>query len=501
MTFLRSTAETFRSEVLELQKTNGVPNFILSLIMPDTTLLMTEGPATNEHTLFPIGSMSKAFAATVVARLVDQGKLDWNDSIHKYIKITLPNNIDLTISQLLSHFNPFPESALTQASEFGLSLQELWDKLQYIPIASSYKFSYQNVLFSLIAGIAKNITGKNYEDVLRDEIFIPLGMLSTTSQEKNYLEYKNKATPHIKDDGANKAIPYSPYWHTMGPPSCVSTSLADLTIWLKFNLQIDEYAANGKKYLLSEKTLLAIQTPVKDAHPPYAKGWWKADEKGLVLCHTGSVTGFESAIAIIPSLKVGIALCANLSGNDFTRLVVNKFMTQFLNEKFNCVNVLQSQMTLLQPKIAMNKFVGDFLHPILGNMKVTHKENQLSLEIGKSKTSAALSPISLLKTHGNATSALSQLADHHCFQIKWLGNMEAAGKIYYDEDKIAFVENARGDIEDVILYAEYVSPVPVTCQRVSLKPAVALSIFNNVSSASDSEESKSISCSVNKAVL
>jgi beta-lactamase class C len=479
MAFLQSELDAFRSEVLELMKTHKVPNFILTLILPDLTLSMTEGPETNEHTLFPIGSCSKGFAATLVARLVDQGKLKWDDSIHKYIKVVLPNDTDLTISQLLSHINPFPEHALTQASEFGFSREELWNKLQYIPVESSYKYSYQNVLFSLIAGIVKACTGREYEQVLREEILIPLGMTDTTVAEKEYLANQNKVSPHMKSDDEVKAIPYSPYWHILGPPSSTSISLADLTTWMKFHLQVDEHASTSKAPLISEKSLMTIHTPSKNARPPYAMGWWQADEKGLVLCHTGGVTGFETAIAIMPSCGVGIAVSSNLSGDVFPYLAVNKFFGHYLNSKFSCVNVLKLQMPLLQPKLDLNKFVGTFHHPILEIIKVIQQDDKLTLEVGKNKTKATLSPISVLKSHATITPALAQLADHHCFLIKWHSNMEAAGELYYDEDKIAFTENENGDINRIILLAECVTKEPVTCGRIARKPSLTPGLFNH----------------------
>lgn len=467
MAFTHGYMQQFCDQAKKLQEARSIPNFVLSIVHPAGNVVVASGPKIDEQTLFPIGSMSKAFAATLIGILVDKGLIDWNDSIYKFIDIKMPDDVDLTLSQLLRHINPFPEHALTEASEFGFSRQQLLRKLQYIKIGQSFKFSYQNVLFSLISDIVEKVTGKHYEECLRQEIFIPLGMSSTTAEEKAYLAYANKASPHIKHGDKINTVPYSPYWHIMGPPSCVSSSIADLTRWLKFNLQM------GYCSLRSKCSLSVIQFPLKESHPPYAMGWWQADEEGLVLCHTGSVTGFESAIAIIPSCDIGITVCANLSGDNFTRELVNDFIKYVLNKKiFNCMDVLKLQMPITRPKLKLDKFVGVFYHPILENIKVSYKNEVLFLEIGKNQTLATLSPISLLASHSKMPSELAQLAPHHCFQINWQSGMEAAGKLYYDADKVAFVENQNGDIDSVFLFAEAISNSPLNFKNITDDKAI-----------------------------
>lgn len=459
----RTHLQKFHTQLSKLQETQSIPNYIISIVHPSGNITLAKGPKTDENTLFPIGSMSKAFAATLIGILVDKNFLNWNDSIHQHVKIKLPNDIDLTISQLLRQINPFPEHALTEASELGFSRQELLNKLQHITITSSYKFSYQNVLFSLIADIVENVTGKSYEECLRQEILIPLSMSTTTVEEKSYLKNKNKASPYINDNNKIVPISYSPYWHILGPPAGVSSSSKDLTQWLKFNLQLED------SKLISKESLNGVHRPLKESQPPYAMGWWEADEQKRVLCHTGSVTGFESAVAIIPSQKIGIAACANLSENDFTREAINIFIQNVLDEKeFNCLNVLKLQMPLAHPKLNLNKFTGYFFHPILDKMKVSQKNNNLTLELGRNKTLATLSPIALLKSHSKMTPELAELAPHHCFQISWQRNMEASGKIYYNEDKIAFVANQQGEIDKLLLLAEAISKLPLSCDRLSV---------------------------------
>lgn len=218
-------------------------------------------------------------------------------------------------------------------------------------------------------------------------------------------------------------------------------------------------------------------------------GWWQADEKGLVFCHTGGVTGFDSVIAIIPSLKIGIVLCSNLSGDGLIYELLNDFVKHFINEKtFGCVNALRLMRPLSDAQLPLVKFVGEFSHPILENISVTIKENALHLMMGKNKTSAQLSPISLSSNHSSMTPELAQLAPHHCFRITWQSGMSASGEIYYDEDKIAFVEK-EGAIAEIILHAECISKEPLRGERVK-KLVLESKAEVGKSAASQSLESK-----------
>ncbi len=460
MPLTRAELHAFCSYAQKIQAERSIPNFVLSIIHPAENILFANGPSTDTNTLFAVGSLSKAFAATVIAHLVDKNRINWNDSICQFIDIKLPENVDLTIRQMLSHMNRFPEHALTEASEFGFSRTELIKKLRYVKLNKEIKFSYQNILFSLVADIVESVTGQTYQDYLREHILKPLGMLTTTVCEKEYLENGNKASPHIKHDDLIANIPYSPYWNEMGPPSCIATSISDLTRWMKFHLQIDN------TFLISKKSLEVVHTPDADAKPPYAMGWWKADEQGLVLSHTGSVTGFESAIAIIPSCKIGIAVSCNLSGNSFPYDLVNHFMQRFLNEKtFSCKNALQLQMPLLKTMRPLTNYIGDFYHPILENIKIIRKQDSLQLEISKKKTIATLSPISVLASHAKITQQLLQLSQYQCFKISWQSGMKAAGIVYYDNDIISFVENEKGVMDAILFYAESIDASLLICKR------------------------------------
>jgi len=167
MTLTRSFFKKFIESAKKKQLEMEVPDFIYSIVHPNGNYTgFSGGNNLNEDTLFAIGSISKGFAATVIAQLVYKGLIGWQDSIKKHIQFKLPSDIDLTLEQLLGHINPLPEHSLTELSEFGDSLNELLDKLQFVKVKDKSNFSYQNILFAAVAQTVKSLTGLNYTDYL-----------------------------------------------------------------------------------------------------------------------------------------------------------------------------------------------------------------------------------------------------------------------------------------------------------------------------------------------
>jgi len=86
------------------------------------------------------------------------------------------------------------------------------------------------------------------------------------------------------------------------------------------------------------------------------------------------------------------------------------------------------------------------------------------MQVGTSRAGLAkLSPIQLNQSHTSLTKELAQLASHHCFQIEWCS---PAGKLYYDEDRIAFVEDADGKVNTALLLALSIDVHPLVCTKL-----------------------------------
>jgi CubicO group peptidase (beta-lactamase class C family) len=162
----------------------------------------------NIDTKFNLGSMNKMFTATAVARLVEAGKLSFDDPISKYIDETwLPKAVTNTIT--IRHL-------ITHTSGLGSYFNETYDKSSralfrrlddYKPLIKDDKpaftpgtrFQYSNTGLFLLGVVIEKITGEDYFDHIRKAIYTPAGMTNSDSYEMDY-------------PVENLAIGYSPDW-------------------------------------------------------------------------------------------------------------------------------------------------------------------------------------------------------------------------------------------------------------------------------------------------
>ncbi len=131
-------------------------------------------------TVFPIGSVTKPFTSTAVMTLVMAGKINVDDSMAKYLEHVPADKRGITIHHLLTHSSGLP-SALggdfdTSATKDWLFQEAMGSRLQWKP---GKKYDYSNVGFSLLGMIIEKVSGKSYEQYLRDHVLKPAGMMKT----------------------------------------------------------------------------------------------------------------------------------------------------------------------------------------------------------------------------------------------------------------------------------------------------------------------------------
>ena len=164
------------------------------------------GTATvNEQTLFAIGSSSKAFTAATVAMLVDEGKLKWDDPVTKYLPsfqlFDLYATREMTVRDLLTHRSGLERGDLIwYASPYDRN--EVLRRVRFLKPSWSVRsrFGYQNIMFLAAGQLSPAVTGKEWDDVIRERIFMPLGMNSSNTSIKKFASNDNVASPHSKID-------------------------------------------------------------------------------------------------------------------------------------------------------------------------------------------------------------------------------------------------------------------------------------------------------------
>jgi CubicO group peptidase (beta-lactamase class C family) len=280
-----------------------------------------------------LGSDAKPMTATLIARLVERGVLAWNTPLSKLLPelatAMRPEYRSVTLVQLLSHTAGLP-------SEYeGESLDTLWADqrplpaqrlsfarrvLQDPPVVPRGTFRYSNASFIIAAAVAEHATKKSYEQLMRQEVFQPLGI--TTAQ----FGPTHRGQPLGHENGkpltgykADNPLVYA-------PAGGIAMSMHD---WAKF--AIDHMAGEqGGGKLLKRETYAYLHTPVT-GH--VSLDWGVAQEKygvaGRLLQHSGSNGNWFAVIGIVPECRCGVLVAANSAedtGGDRATVEVLKAM-------------------------------------------------------------------------------------------------------------------------------------------------------------------------------
>lgn len=285
----------------------------------------------DEHTLFAIGSSSKAFTAAAVGMLVDEGRLGWNDRA----SAVLPGlrfredyvTRELTVRDLLAH-----SSGLSRYDQlwglFGYDPAEIVRRVQFIEPTTSFRsaFGYQNLMYLAAGEVVRTKSGRTWDDFVTERMLRPLGMTRSNTTIRLLDGLPNVATPHARVDGATVAIPYRNI-DNIGPAGSINSSAREMAEWVRLQLAGGVHA--GQR-LLSDSVMREMHTPVTlirrtaqqaEANPyshfsTYGLGWFIEDHRGHRLVHHGgNIDGMSALVAMMPDENVGFVLLENMNGS------------------------------------------------------------------------------------------------------------------------------------------------------------------------------------------
>lgn len=311
-----------------------VPGLALAIVR-DGKLLLARGygvrelgkaASVDEHTIFPIASCTKSFTAAVVGKLVDAGKIPWDDRIGKHLPgLFLPaddRSIGPTIRHALQHRSGLPAANMLWRSG-AFDADEILRRVRFLePVAApGERFVYSNVMYLVAGQAAEHAGGKPWNDLVSAELLEPLGMKSTLPDSRKLADFDNVASPHADLDGQVKPIErYCP--DVIAPAGAIHSTAADMAQWLILHLNQGRF---GSHQILSADRVNEMQTAVEspprespqDARPQapishYGLGWFVSEHTGKkVVEHSGTQNGFVSWMAIMPEPRLGVVILSN----------------------------------------------------------------------------------------------------------------------------------------------------------------------------------------------
>jgi CubicO group peptidase (beta-lactamase class C family) len=271
-----------------------------------------------EKTLFRPGSVSKLFVWTAVMQQVEQGKIDLDTDINRYLDFKIPpyQGKPITMRNLMTHtpgFEEWAKSLFVGSPQRLVPLGKLLARWQPKRIfAPGVTPAYSNYGASLAGYIVERVSGQPFDDYMDQHIFAPLDMKNSTFRQplpKTYVA--NMATAYEK-----ASMPAKPYELVAGEPAGSSSMTAtDIAHFMIAHLNGGQY--NGQS-LLKPETVVQMHTEQPELIPPLkgmALGFYHEDRNGhVIIGHGGDTSYFHSDLALFERDNVGYFISMNSAG-------------------------------------------------------------------------------------------------------------------------------------------------------------------------------------------
>jgi CubicO group peptidase (beta-lactamase class C family) len=403
-----------------------VPGVAVAVVRNDSVVLLrgygvrTLGRTepVDARTLFAIGSSSKAFTATAMAMLVDEGRVKWDDRATQYLpgfQLYDPYATrELTVRDLLTH-----RSGLTAADlmlfDPHVTRDSALQRVRYVKPTWSFRahYGYSNLMYLAAGQITSRLLGRSWDDVIRERIFAPLGMTASNTSVTLLDRLSDVATPHDEIDDTVRTIPYFNL-DVLGPAGAINSNVADMAQWVRFQL------AGGKvagKPLLSAAAFEETHTPqtivplegfwklvAQDTHLlNYGLGWYLHEYHGrFIVQHGGNIDGMSALVAMMPEERTGLVILTNLDGNDLTYALMYRVFDAYLKRpakdwsavllktdrelraqsKQELKNQEASRVAGTSPSLALERYAGTYHDSANGDAEVRKEKDGLVLQYG-----------------------------------------------------------------------------------------------------------------------
>ncbi len=366
------------------------------------------------NTLYAIASNSKAFTSAILAMLVQEGKINWNDKVQKYIpwfELYDPyTSRETTIKDLLCHrvgLGTFSGDFIWYKSD--LNSEEIIRRLKYLPNKFDFRdgYGYSNVMYITAGEIIKIVTGKTWGENVQERILDPLDMKRSVYSLSKLEEKGNFAIPHAFEEEKNIPIPYED-WEEVGALGGIISSVNDMGKWMIFNMNNgiidnDTLLTPASRNIIwrMHNTYNVDHTQANDFNTHfrgYGLGWGLSDFHGrLRVSHGGGFDGMISSVNMIPDEKLGVVVLTNgmnaptmavsyYALNAFLGLEEKDWSTEMLEQRKDkqkkdtrISERIRKRVENTNPSLAIEAYCGKYISDIYGTIEVKKENNKLRI--------------------------------------------------------------------------------------------------------------------------
>ncbi len=313
---------TLDADVTQAAQELGVPGVAVGVDHATEREIVTygitcidHGRPVDESTLFQIGSTAKTFTATAIMVLVDQGRVELESPVRRYLPELRLRDDSLTVGHLLNHTAGWDGGdSWTDTGEGDDALERAVGLLADLPpqFAPGTGASYNNAAFVLAGRVVEKVTGETFERALAQLVLDPLGLRQTLTSLNEIM-----TRPFAVGHGAESVChPWSDPRGYLPAGARLASSLADQLTWARFQLG-DGRSPDGTR-VLSEHWLREMHVPTTN-HELFPGvrvgiGWMLREIDGVRLIeHHGDVSGQHSTVTVIPERDCAIVVLTNAS--------------------------------------------------------------------------------------------------------------------------------------------------------------------------------------------
>lgn len=323
--FARATVADISGDIYSIVRENGVPagaggaikNGELAAIGASGKRRKDRPERVNTDDRFHLGSSGKAMTSTMVARLIEDGKLDWSTriiDIYPELDGQITSSFEnVTVWQLMTNRSGISDARVETTSNLiklgTLSGDRRTQRNKMVPIvlktaangSPGANFEYSNFAYAVLGAMAERAANASFEALMTNYVFKPLGMDSagfgpqgSDTGRKLYQPRGHNANGSPRTNSNDDLLPY------LAPAGTMSMSVIDWGKFLKAHMGLRV----NKRLLVQPATLERLHTPYDASGTQYAAGWVVTEVFGVkVLSHDGTNGNWYSTVQLIPSLR------------------------------------------------------------------------------------------------------------------------------------------------------------------------------------------------------
>lgn len=251
---------------------SGVPGMAVAVVKDDKVVYLrtfgvrnvtSQEPVTPD-TMFQLASVSKSMTGTLIASMVGNGELAWDDtivSVDPGFRLSDPYVTEhVTFRDLMSHRSGLPEYGTDELqNDFGYTRQEIMDRLRYLGLPGAFRssYAYSNIGITIAGVTAANKAGKPFEDLIAERIFIPAGMYNTSARFSDFARSADRVEVYPMQTATPVAGPLNND-DVNSPAGGVSSTLNDMVRYAR--LQANGGSVDGLQ-IVNTSALRETHTP------------------------------------------------------------------------------------------------------------------------------------------------------------------------------------------------------------------------------------------------